>query len=358
MKRISICLCLFLALGLLCGGFVLTKSPVYAAGTKEKTQEKQSDQKKEKEASPAQAPASAIDEEEEKKNEEAVDAKLDPDQVYHVYYLNEDYTGLVEEEYKPQCQLAQDMIVDMIRFLEEEPENDETNPLLDEGVEITTHFFSEGTLTLDFSPRYSGMDLCHEVLTRAGIVKLFAQIPTVDYVKFTIDGQELADQKGQPISIMNEDTFVDYSMDQEDSKRKATLTLYFTNKEGDCLLPEEREVSFNSSIPLERVILEELSKGPKEADHYPVMPSKFTIIGMSRQNNCEYLNFSQDFIDKALKLKDPSVTIYAIVNSILKINQAEKVSISIDGQHAGMTFGDDISLNQFFTSNEELIRDK
>ena len=44
----------------------------------------------------------------------------------------------------------------------------------------------------------------------------------------------------------------------------ATLTLYFANEAGDHLVKETRRVPYSTNIPLERVVVEQLMKGPKE----------------------------------------------------------------------------------------------
>ena len=52
-------------------------------------------------------------------------------------------------------------------------------------------------LVIDFSAQYHEMSRAREVLTRAGIVKTFLQVPDIHRVRFTVEGQELTDSREQ-----------------------------------------------------------------------------------------------------------------------------------------------------------------
>ena len=56
-----------------------------------------------------------------------------------------------------------------------------------------------------------------------------------------------------------------------DSYRYDTFTLYFTDKSGQKLVKEKRNIYYRRTLPKESVVLEQLAKGPMEEGHYPVI---------------------------------------------------------------------------------------
>ena len=199
------------------------------------------------------------------------------------------------------------------------------------------------------------MNSIREVITRAGVVKLFVQLPDIKYVKFTVEGNELTDSNGMPVSIMNNETFVEYSGENINSYQYATIDLYFTNQDGTELIPEERTVYYNSNVPLEKVVLEQLMRGPTTEGLYPTIPSHFTILGVTTDSGNCYFNLDASFMNDALPLADSSVAIYSIVNSIVDDCRVKRVQISINGEN-NLVFKDSIQLDQFFTKQNDLIR--
>ena len=274
---------------------------------------------------------------------------------YHLYYISSDETELVEDIYEPKEETPQAMMKELMQFLKADEASDGHLPLLPADVKVTTHAITEGTLTLDFNEAYRNMSSIREVLTRAGVVKLFVQLPDIKYVKFTIEGTELTDSKGMPISIMNNETFMEYSGENINSYQYATIDLYFTNQDGTELIPEERTVYYNSNVPLEKVVLEQLMRGPTTEGLYPTIPSNFTILGVTTDSGNCYFNLDASFMNDALPLANSSVAIYSIVNSIVDDCRVRRVQISINGEN-NLVFKDSIQLDQFFTKQTDLIQ--
>ncbi len=272
-----------------------------------------------------------------------------------MYYLNEDATELVTKSYTPTEESPKALLKEMMQVLQSDSGSDKTLPLLPVEVQISTYTITDTTLTIDFSKTYLDMEPSREVLTRAGVVMLFEQIPGIDYVKFTIEGKDLEDSNGLPISIMNDETFVDYSGEDINAYQYATIQLYFANEEGTMLVPEERTVYFNSNVPLELVVIQQLVEGPTTLDNLrATLPETVTILGVTSDSNSCYVNLDSAFLSDALALEDPSLAIYSIVNSLTEACQVSQVQISVNGE-TDLLYQDDLSLNQFFKYNSDLI---
>ena len=109
--------------------------------------------------------------------------------------------------------------------------------------------FQDDVLVIDFSAQYHEMSRAREVLTRAGIVKTFLQVPDIHRVRFTVEGQELTDSRNNKIGDMTEESFLELSGKDTDY-RYDTFTLYFADKSGKKLVKEEK--IFITGVPFQK----------------------------------------------------------------------------------------------------------
>lgn len=110
------------------------------------------------------------------------------------------------------------------------------------------------------------------------------------------------------------------------------VTLYFADKEAQYLIPEEREVKIGGQ-PLERVVVEELIKGPTNSELRPTIPEGTKLLSLEVKNGVAYVNFSREF-----KLRHPGgsaaeiMTLYSVVDSLAHLGTAKKVQFLLEGQ--------------------------
>lgn len=272
---------------------------------------------------------------------------------YSFYYINTDETRLLTMNYKPQEDTAEFMLQDLMSRLSDSAVQLNGIHLLPADVKISSYEIQETVLQIEFNNRYNDMSRARELLARAGVVKTFLQVPGIDAVKFLVGKKELMDTKGQPVGEMNGGTFVEFSGTDDDSYRYDTFTLYFTDQSGEKLVAEERNVRYKRSIPRERVVLEQLAKGPMVKGHYPTVPEQTTVVSVLMADGVCYAEFDNVFIDYALDISK-NVAVYSVVNSLLAATGMEKVEISVDGK-AEIMFGENIDLYNYFTWNEDLI---
>lgn len=275
-----------------------------------------------------------------------------PDSDYYFYYIDKTKTELIKSAYTPQKETTEYMIQDFMKLLNNKEHKEDAISLLPENVEIITHSVYDGVLNLDFSKEYLEMDAAREVLARAGVVKTFAQLPDIEYVKFQVDSKPFLDSHKNPIGIMNEESFLESSGENLNSYQEANVTLYFASEDGEKLVKEERKVYFDRNVPLETVVVEQLLKGPKGAAS-PTLPPGAKIVSVTTMDRVCYVNFSQSFVDEALPLK-AELPVYSIVNSLIDACRVEKVQLSIEGV-TDITYGENMYFDQLYEKNEELI---
>lgn len=272
---------------------------------------------------------------------------------YYLYYINKDETKVVKVQYYPEQESAEFMIQDFIGILNSQEANGENQALLPSGVQLVTYRLNESLLELEFNSDYSNISRTREILVRAGVARTFLQIPGVTGVKIFIESQELTDSKGQAVGVIDSNTFVEMWGSDKDAYRYDTFTLYFTDKSGEHLVAEQRNVYYKRILPRERVILEQLAKGPMVKGHYPTIPQDTDILGVEVSDNICYVDFSSAFSDSGVDIP-VNTMIYSVVNSLLDTSSADKVQISIEG-NTEAAFSDGTSLYNLFNKNTDLI---
>lgn len=274
--------------------------------------------------------------------------------AYHYYYINAQETELVRDVYEPSKEDPDVIIQELLTHLGDPSQEGGYLNLLPEGVDVPTHVLHNNLMTLDFNKGYYEMDKAREVLTRAGLVKTFTQVPQVKYVKITVEGEPLIDSRGEALGAMTGDTFVENAGKDLNTYQYTRLTLYFTNEEGNSLIPETRSVYYSSNVSLERVVIDQLLKGPRQEGLRPTLPSETTILGVTTADKNCYVNFDRVFSEEALAVQE-DIPIYSIVNSLAETCGIQKVQISIDGD-SDLTFRETMKLGVFYEKKPELVQ--
>ena len=267
--------------------------------------------------------------------------KKETESKYKIYYVNEEQGEVLAESFVPSEETTQTMLEEMTEKLNKK--NAEGHTLLPENIEIQSCVDDDGMIRVDFNQEYHDLNPVDEVLLRASIVKDYVQIPNIYLVTITAEGTPIVDSQGQEIGAMSLDIM---------AYQYKELNLYFTNEEGNQLVPEARQVYYNGNTPIEKVIVEQLLRGPGESGHYATLPSDTRIVGVSVADGIAYVNLGKQFVDEALPV-DAQIPIYSIVNSLIDAGNVSQVQISINGD-TSLLFKDKVDMNQLFQVNHEL----
>lgn len=265
---------------------------------------------------------------------------------YFMYYLSLEANKVVENAYEPEASSGDEMIQEFVDRLNETPEGEDYQRLMPKDVKIDSYSLEDSTLTLTIGGDYEQMERPREVLVRVGLVRAFTQISGVDRVQIVTENGELKDSAGNAIGAMTRESFVENTGSEINNYQYTTLTLYFANATGDKLVPETRSVYYSTGVPLERVVVEQLVKGPAEEGHYAVLPSDTNILSVTTSENIAYVNFDNTFMNGTVNVLQ-EIPIYALVNSITTNCPVQRVQFSIDGE-SDVTFRESMKLNQFY----------
>lgn len=276
--------------------------------------------------------------------------KKETESKYKIYYINEEQGEVLAESFVPSEETTQTMLEEMTEKLNKK--NAEGHTLLPENIEIQSCVDDDGMIRVDFNQEYHDLNPVDEVLLRASIVKDYVQIPNIYLVTITAAGTPIVDSQGQEIGAMSLDSFLENTGKEIMAYQYKELNLYFTNEEGNQLVPEARQVYYNGNTPIEKVIVEQLLRGPGESGHYATLPSDTRIVGVSVADGIAYVNLGKQFVDEALPV-DAQIPIYSIVNSLIDAGNVSQVQISINGD-TSLLFKDKVDMNQLFQVNHEL----
>ena len=276
--------------------------------------------------------------------------KKETESKYKIYYVNEEQGEVLAESFVPSEETTQTMLEEMTEKLNKK--NAEGHTLLPENIEIQSCVDDDGMIRVDFNQEYHDLNPVDEVLLRASIVKDYVQIPNIYLVTITAEGTPIVDSQGQEIGAMSLDSFLENTGKEIMAYQYKELNLYFTNEEGNQLVPEARQVYYNGNTPIEKVIVEQLLRGPGENGHYATLPSDTRIVGVSVADGIAYVNLGKQFVDEALPV-DAQIPIYSIVNSLIDAGNVSQVQISINGD-TSLLFKDKVDMNQLFQVNHEL----
>lgn len=276
---------------------------------------------------------------------------------YHIYYVNKEGTGVVSEEYVTNSVDRDALLQEFIRQLQDTAEKPEyISPL---PAAFQGYTLNEGQMNLDFSEDYIKQEPIVEVLCRAAVVRTLTQIEGIDTITFSVQSETLTDALGVPVGAMTADSFIDNAGTEINAYTEAEFKLYFANEAGDALTEVNRNVIYNSNISMERQVVEELIKGPKNDGQtgteagYPTINPAVAIISVTVRDRVCYVNLSEDFLTPAYNVTS-QVTLYSIVNSLVELPGVNRVQISVDGE-TDVTYRDSVSLTTMFERDLDLV---
>ncbi len=275
---------------------------------------------------------------------------------YVIYYLNQAETGVGAVAYEPQMTEQKELIEELLEQLSVAPADTGLKEVLTQDIKVSRYELEEGQLSLHFEIAYQNLGSVKEILIRMAVVRTLCQVPGVEYVSFLIGDNPLMDSKETPIGPMNADSFVENPGGAKGDYTTATATLYFANADGDKLVQEVVEISYSSSISVERVVVEQLIKGPLTDDAYPVIPPDTKLISVSTKDGICYVNLDNGFLKQGYDVTE-AVPIYSIVNSLTAIPGISKVQILINGE-TNLVFRESIRFDTIFERNLDIVEEE
>lgn len=253
--------------------------------------------------------------------------------VYQVYYVGKSEMKVEQRACEIQGDTYESRLQELLELLATNPDKLKYKAPLSYGFQIQSVFLEDGRMLIDMDAAYKKLPVITEVLVRAALVRTLTQLPEVDYIEFTVEGNQLYDANGVRVGRMNSTQFIDNDGSEINAYELARVKLYFANSDGTRLIASYREKRYSTNTPMERFVVEELIAGPSEKVEglYPTVNPGTRIISIMTKDNTCYVNLDGSFLTVVNNVPT-EVSIYSIVNSLIELSGINKVQILINGE--------------------------
>ncbi len=277
------------------------------------------------------------------------------DSDIYIYYLNNEKTKLLSVDYSLQSERSDTKaaVDELLKQLEVPSKKLEYEVPFSHGVDLKSYYFENHLLTLDFDGAYRDVDTVREILVRAAIVRTLTQIPGVHHVSFLVEGKPLTDAHEDIVGNMNADTFIYNAGKEINAYERIQLTLYFANEKGDALRSVYRSVVYNSNISMERLVVDQIIKGPQNNISHPTINPATQVLTVNVRDGICYVDVDEAILVKSYPVT-PEVTLYSIVNSLAELNGINKVQLTVNGS-SDIVFLDTVNLSNVLERNLDII---
>ncbi len=270
-----------------------------------------------------------------------------------VYYVNREETAIVPVECVLTATDKTEAVAEILNLMKTEPEESSLKATLSSGIDIYSCRIKEDKLIIDFARTYKDMLPTKEILVRAAIVRSVTQIEGIQSVEFEIEGEPMIDHAGILVGAMNSGQFIDNAGTEINAYEEVTLQLYFANSDGTALVPVKRKIEYNTNVSLEKLVMEQLISGPQPTEGNPTINPATKVINVTVNDGTCYVNLDQTFLTQVYTVNS-EVTIYSIVNSLVELDNVNKVQILVNGE-SEISYRESMNLNTTFGRNLDLV---
>ena len=272
-----------------------------------------------------------------------------------IYYSNASCSRLISKIYTPQHEQTVELARELYAKMQEGGYED-TIPAVAADITISDISLSGNTMSIALQGPWDTMRAPNRMLFLAAVTRTLTQLKDVDGILFTMTGEALTDESGNMMGVLRSASFVDNAVDNPEDYREAVIALYFANEAMDGLVKVERTVVYRSSSSMERIVVEQLLRGPEDSGAKASLPNTASLLSINVRDGVCYVNFDSKFITEVLGSYD-YVPVYSVVNSLTELPNVDKVQISINGSSETGFQRDILSFAIPFTRNMKYVEE-
>ena len=272
-----------------------------------------------------------------------------------IYFSNASCSRLISKIYTPQHEQTVELARELYAKMQEGGYED-TIPAVAADITISDISLSGNTMSIALQGPWDTMRAPNRMLFLAAVTRTLTQLKDVDGILFTMNGEALTDESGNMMGVLRSASFVDNAVDNPEDYREAVIALYFANEAMDGLVKVERTVVYRSSSSMERIVVEQLLRGPEDSGAKASLPNTASLLSINVRDGVCYVNFDSKFITEVLGSYD-YVPVYSVVNSLTELPNVDKVQISINGSSETGFQRDILSFAIPFTRNMKYVEE-
>ena len=265
---------------------------------------------------------------------------------YLVYFTNGEETMLIPTRYQAESTDSADLIRELTEAMNTVPANGAYKKVRPEDMNLYVRSLmtKSGVLILYYDDTYYNLKDTSEVLYRAAVTKTLCQIKGVEGIEIYVNEEPLADENGTPVGTMKTEDFLDNTFGELSFSQTMVISLYYATPSGNNLREVDVNVVYDGSISLERLIVEQLIRGPEAINGLPenyvvnAIPSGTAVNKVTVREGVCYVDLNDAFMNKIPAISD-LVTVYSVVDSLTSLDSVIGVQFLIDGQPRETYFG-------------------
>ena len=274
--------------------------------------------------------------------------------VCQIFYISYEETKVESRDYVMQSEETREQLEELLQCLSAIPEKLEYKAPLSMGFTLLSYDLTDGKLLLDVDDKYKDLSATTETLVRAALVKTLTQLTEINFIGITVNGNPLYDNLNNLVGWMFADQFISNEGNEINTYEKVRLKLYFTNEDGNTLIAvNTAELRYNSNRSLEKLVVEELIKGPNAGTAYAALNPDTKVISVMVKDGICYVNLDENFLIQSGNAT-AEATWYSIVNSLTELSNVNKVQIFINGDSSG-TFREKFSFSAVYERNLDIV---
>lgn len=142
----------------------------------------------------------------------------------------------------------------------------------------------------------------------------------------------------------------------KEPEKTVEIVLYFSDENAEKLMQEKRMVNYETyKQNPQKVIVEELIKGPLDSKLYAVIPNETKLLSVEVKDRKAIVDLSKEFVDNHNGgSTGEALTVYGIVNSLTELKDIDSVEFKVEGE-IKEDFKGHMIFNEPFERNEEII---
>ena len=246
-----------------------------------------------------------------------------------VYYIEENGTALIEMNVSLPDGSKEEKVEYLINNLLNPPEN-KVSPLCD-GTVLKSVKIEDEIAVVNFSKEFSDVKNPVYTLSPAALAKTLCSLDFISGVNILVEGSPALGIDGTPIGVIMQSDVMGNELPL--GLTETSVKLYFADETGEGLNLERRNVLVSASTTLEKVVVEELIKGPKTAGNIAIISADVKVLSAETKNGVCFVNLSREFTDKFSGGSAGEIfTIYSIVNSLTELDTVASVQFLVEGE--------------------------
>lgn len=266
-----------------------------------------------------------------------------------VYYINGASSDLVAEIVTVPDTSKKAQLKYLIDKLISPPEGN-ISPLND-GTMLNSVTIEDDIAIVDFSKEFETKDDLKNTLAPAAVAQTLCSLDYISGVHILVNGADALGTDGKPLGIIRESDLVINQDGDPSGIPQTTLTLYFGDEYAEYLVPERRVVEIPAGDTVEKIVVQELLKGPTAATAIKTIPAEVKLLSIETKDSVCFVNFSKEFVEKhSGGTAAEQLTVFSIVNSLTELGTIDRVQFLVEGKKRDefihMTFNEPIFRNR------------